>query len=259
MAYPMPLETTGDFNHPPTSTVFSASDHFNDARPHLLLCASGSVATIKIPLIVQRLTTAYKPMPHIRIILTASSAHFLSGQSVEQPPVPSLTSLPGVEAVYADEDEWAVPWTRGSKILHIELRRWADACAVAPLSANSMAKMVQGIADNLLLSTLRAWDTDGTVDPIRWPPSMQRMPPGSAPPKKILVAPAMNTAMWRHPVTRVQVRMLEEEWGTWVRVLRPQEKELACGDTGDGAMRDWRQVVAEIADRINQTVERLWR
>ena len=47
---------------------------------------------------------------------------------------------------------------RGDPVLHIELRKWADICLVAPLSANTLAKLALGLADNLLSSTLRAWD-----------------------------------------------------------------------------------------------------
>lgn len=77
--------------------------------------------------------------------------------------------------------------------------------------------------------------------------------------KRILVAPAMNTAMWRHPITKRQVRVLEEEWGIkegdeqgegWFEVLRPMEKELACGDVGDGAMKDWKEIVKVIEARL---------
>jgi hypothetical protein len=61
--------------------------------------------------------------------------------------------LPNVEAVYDDADEWGPqPWKRGASILHIELRRWADMLIVAPLSANTLAKIVNGMSDNLLTS-----------------------------------------------------------------------------------------------------------
>lgn len=76
-------------------------------------------------------------------------------------------------------------WGRG--ILHIELRRWADILVIAPLSPNSMAKTTAGLADSLLLSVVRVWDTTGEVEGSR---------------KKRIVLAAMNTAMWRHPVTR---------------------------------------------------------
>lgn len=70
------------------------------------------------------------------------------------------------------------------------------------------------------------------------------------------MAPAMNTAMWEHPVTMEQVRRLEGEWGDWFEVLKPVEKGLACGDVGGGAMRDWKEVVAVIERRLDHVGER---
>ena len=64
----------------------------------------------------------------------------------------------------------------------------------------------------------------------------------------------MNTAMWNHPVTARQIRILEEEWGGedgWFDVMRPMEKTLACGDTGVGAMQEWRKVVEAIQERLS--------
>ncbi|MCJ1389228.1 hypothetical protein MMC18_002084 [Xylographa bjoerkii] len=221
-----------------TPPPFLASAHASDSKKHLLLAASGSVATIKIPLILRALST--HPALSIRLILTPSASRFLAGQSAEQPAVASLLSIPNLDSIHHDPDEWSPAWTRGAPILHIELRRWADLLVIAPLDANTLAKMVGGLADNLLTSVVRAWDTTGVVEG------------GGV--KRMVVAPAMNTAMWRHPVTGRQVGVLEGEWcvgrGGWVEVLRPVEKELACGDVGDGAMRDWREVVEVIEERL---------
>lgn len=224
----------------------------NDGRKHLLLAASGSVATIKIPEIIKALSRHDSNLS-IRIVLTSSARQFLNGQSAEQPTVSSLLHLPCVEAVYDDADEWGPhPWKRGASILHIELRRWADILVIAPLSANTLAKVVNGMSDNLLTSVVRAWDTDSSIDSKK---------------KVIVVAPAMNSAMWRHPITSKQIRVLTEDWGVkdhhhqqqqattdsdaaavqpqsqdtgsatgWFQVILPISKTLACGDTGDGAM-----------------------
>lgn len=232
---------------------FSAAKHANDGKHHILLAATGSVATIKLPLLARALSE-HHPIVSIRILLTPSASHFLQSQSVEQPSLSSLLTLPGVDGIHEDEDEWSKPWVRGDGILHIELRRWADVLVIAPLSANSLAKMVNGLSDGLLLSVVRAWDTTGLIDGVD----------GKGRKKRIFVAAAMNTAMWRHPVTGRQIRVLEEEWGStdgiegvegdgqagpgkgWITVLRPMEKELACGDVGDGAMMDWREIVAHV-------------
>lgn len=227
-------------------TAFRAADYVNDGRKHLLLAASGSVATIKITDIVNALKDHANLS--IRLILTKASAQFLGGQSHEQPAVASLLDLQHVDAIFFDEDEWSHPWKRGNPILHIELRRWAHLLVIAPLSANTLAKITGGFSDNLLTSVVRAWDTTGLVEATSFS-NVSR--------KRILVAPAMNTAMWKHPITQKQVRVLEEEWGVgadgeagWFEVLRPQEKALACGDVGDGAMKNWQEVVSIIESRM---------
>lgn len=222
---------------------FSAALTGHDGKHHILLAASGSVATIKIPLIAKSL--ARHPNVSIRILLTPSAEEFLQGQALEQPALDLLRDVENVDGIYHDRDEWAKPWVRGDKILHIELRRWAHVLLVAPLSANSLAKMVNGISDGLLLSVIRAWDTTGLIDGRK---------------KKIFVAPAMNTAMWRHPITKKQIKVLEQDWGDgdsgWVTVLRPMEKELACGDVGDGAMLDWKLIVEHVESHLDINVQK---
>jgi phosphopantothenoylcysteine decarboxylase len=75
-------------------------------------------------------------------------------------------------------------------VLHIELRKWAEVFVVAPLDANSLAKISVGISDNLLTTVARAWDFK----------------------KPMVVCAAMNTAMWDHPVTAKGLAILKE-WG----------------------------------------------
>jgi len=242
--------------HNPQRPLFKASDHANDGKRHLLLAASGSVATIKIPNILTALS--HHPNLAIRVILTQSAANFLGGQSAEQPHIESLKHYKNVEGIYLDEEEWVRPWKRGDAILHIELRRWAHILVIAPLSANTLAKITGGFSDNLLTSVVRAWDALGLLGE------------GSEvfdSKKRIVVAPAMNTAMWRHPITNRQIAVLEKEWGIrdeegnshgdegWYEVLRPQEKELACGDVGDGAMKDWKEIVQVIEKRLGLDME----
>ncbi|KAL2206887.1 flavoprotein, partial [Sarocladium strictum] len=199
---------------------------------HLLLSASGSVATIKIPSILTSLSKSHSPSTlSIRIILTKSATHFLAGQAEEQPHLSTLKSLPCVDGVYVDEDEWTAPgWTRGDSILHIELRRWADLLVVAPMSANLLAKITSGICDDLLTCVIRAWDVKGKGEKL------------AAGQGSVLVAPAMNTMMWEHPLTAKQLGILRDEWD-WFEVLVPQSKALACGDVGQGAMMEWGEIV----------------
>lgn len=224
-------------NHTGTSTE-SLEQARNDGKRHLLLAASGSVATIKLVQIINGLS--HQDNLSIRLIMTSSAMQFLGGQSHEQPSVLEVAKLPNVDALYTDSSEWAHPWKRGAPVLHISLRRWADVLVVAPLSANTMAKMVNGLCDNLLTSVIRAWDVTGAVDGVK---------------KKIIVAPAMNTAMWRHPITAKAMHTLTEEWGGddgWVEVLQPISKTLACNDVGDGAMIGWEGVVEAIEAKIKE-------
>ena len=211
--------------HIPAALV---ADAINDGKKHLLLAASGSVATIKLPLII----SSFKDHTNlsIRVIFTKAAAHFLDGQSPEQPTIASLALLHNVDAVYVDEDEWIEPWTRQSKILHIELRRWAHFLAIVPMSANLLAKVTGGFCDDLLTSVIRAWDVKRTI----------------------IAAPAMNQMMWQHPITVKQATILAEEWD-WFEILSPQIKRLACGDVGRGAMCDWHKIVTVIEERLVNT------
>lgn len=248
------------------TSSFKASAHSHDGKYHILLAATGSVASIKLPSIARALG-AISAKLSIRIILTAAASRFLIGQSVEQPHHSTLVDLPGVDGVYMDDDEWSKPWARlprgdgdvtsttSPDILHIELRRWADVLLVAPLSANSLAKMVNGMCDNLLLSVIRAWDVTGLLDGgDRREAMMLRREV-----KRIFVAPAMNTMMWVHPITARQLEVLDKEWGYgqhhghipgWVSVIYPMQKSLACGDVGTGAMEDWKIICQMMHEHI---------
>ena len=237
----MPDESNAYHKETERTPAAAIAAALHDGKKHLLLAASGSVATIKLPLIISSL--ANNPNLSIRIILTKSAARFLAGQSPEQPTVASLSLLPKVDSVHQDEDEWIEPWKRDAKILHIELRRWAHLLAIVPMSANLLAKVTGGFSDDLLTSIIRAWDIN-PMNPKR---------------PRIIVAPAMNSFMWAHPVTAKQIQILDEEWGVngpnpaegWFEVLPPQVKTLACGDTGQGGMRHWQEIVAVIEERLS--------
>ncbi|KAI1349084.1 putative flavoprotein [Xylaria sp. FL0043] len=301
------ISTLGHEPHHKKTSLQRLTASLNDGKAHLLLACSGSVATIKLPNIIQALSKYPSDKLSIRVVLTPSATQFLAGQSKEQPTISGLSSLPNVDAVvsdllfYVDADEWKVPWVRGGGILHIELRRWADILVIAPLSANTLAKITGGFADSLLTSVVRAWDPRGELD-TGSPSKSDTAAQGAATvipmiqegtegvssnrrlkKRRIIVAPAMNTAMWRHPITAKQLRVLEEEWGVqntaapkpeaddgsappsqetgqpgadqdegdgWFEVLRPQRKVLACGDAGDGAMIEWTQIVTVIEERL---------
>mmetsp|Transcript_24001 Transcript_24001/g.66701 ORF Transcript_24001/g.66701 Transcript_24001/m.66701 type:complete len:201 (+) Transcript_24001:494-1096(+) len=167
------------------------------ARPRILLGLSGSVAAIKAVELVHLLSE----VGEVKVVTTRSALHFFDPQTLREN---------GTE-VLGDADDWRVWQKKGDPILHIDLRKWADLLVVAPLSANSLAKMAHGLCDNLLTCVVRAWDFN----------------------KPMLVAPAMNTHMWDSPFTGRHLSTLRE---LGVHVLNPVSKTLACGDVGQGAL-----------------------
>ncbi|XP_014858010.1 phosphopantothenoylcysteine decarboxylase isoform X2 [Poecilia latipinna] len=113
-------------------------------------------------------------------------------------------------------------WTdRSDPVLHIELRRWADLLIIAPLDANTLGKIASGICDNLLTCVVRAWDTS----------------------RPLLFCPAMNTAMWMHPITAQQVSRLKEFGYVEIPCI---SKKLVCGDEGKGAMAEVSTIVSAV-------------
>lgn len=192
----------------------------DDGKIHILIGASGSVATIKIPLIIDKLFKIYGvDKVSIQIVVTETAEHFLRGLKIS-------TEV----KIWRENEEWANPKTKpGDPILHLELRKWADVFLIAPLSANTLAKIANGLADNLLTSIIRVWN-----------PSVP-----------ILVAPAMNTFMYKHPVTKRHLQVLKEDF-PYVEVLRPIEKVLVCGDIGMGGMREWSEIVDITVRKIRE-------
>jgi len=104
---------------------------------HVVLITTGSVASIKAPLIVEELLSFNRVK--VEVVATKASLNFYDPE-----PIKRLGSR-----VWSDDDEWSGNYKIGEPILHIELRRWADVVLVAPCSANTLAKMANGLCDNL--------------------------------------------------------------------------------------------------------------
>ena len=177
----------------------------------VLLGVTGSVAAKLTPDLYKQLSEAGH---QVKIVATEPSLFFWNQRRK------------GLhDVVYRDKDEYPKKkYVRNSKILHIELRNWADILVIAPLSANTLAKMANGFADNLLTSVVRAWDRQ----------------------KPMLVAPAMNTHMLEHPATGEHLATLAR-WYPNLTVIPTVEKRLACGDIGLGAMASIETILREVA------------
>ncbi|KAM6119455.1 phosphopantothenoylcysteine decarboxylase isoform 1-T2 [Pterocles gutturalis] len=177
----------------------------------VLVGVTGSVAALKLPLLITELLKI--PGLEVKVVTTERAKHFYNAQEI---PV----------ILYSDEDEWQLWKGRSDPVLHIELRRWADLMVVAPLDANTLAKLANGICDNLLTCVIRAWDLS----------------------KPLLFCPAMNTAMWEHPITARQVEQLKAFGYTEIPCV---VKKLVCGDEGRGAMAE----VWTIVESVKRTLE----
>eukprot|EP00903_Cladosiphon_okamuranus_P011338 g10687.t1 len=178
----------------------------------MLLCVSGSVAVIK----AQGLAVKLAEFAEIKMIVTNASKHFLDrSKDYDLEAHAAFAALDPPIQVLTDAEEWGGWNAVGDPVLHLQLRDWADMMLVAPLSANTMAKVATGLCDNLLTCVARAWD-------------FRNM-------KSFVVAPAMNTHMWEHPMTERHLSALKE---IGVVVVPPASKRLACGDFGVGALAD---------------------
>jgi phosphopantothenoylcysteine decarboxylase/phosphopantothenate--cysteine ligase len=175
----------------------------------ILLIVTGGIAAYKSPDLVRRLR---QRGAQVRCVLTAGGAEFVTalalGAVSEDKVYETLFSL-------TDEDEMG----------HIRLSREADVILVAPATANILAKMASGIADDLASTALLATD------------------------KPILAAPAMNVRMWENPATRENLGVLAERG---VGFIGPEEGDMACGEWGLGRMSEPDRIAEAIEDFFRQ-------
>ena len=203
-----------------------------DYKVDVILGMTGSVASIKAGELIMRL--AYLAGPRItslKVVATKAAKHFFNWEEVKK----DLSSPSVSIEFHSDEEEWR-DWKKvGDPVLHIELRRWADILVIAPCSANTLAKLANGLCDDLLSCIVRAWDFKD-------------------PNKRLIIAPAMNTMMWESPFTQKHLETLVELGGGTmddqkrVQIIGPVEKTLACGDVGNGAMASPEDIVRLVAD-----------
>ncbi|MGZ4109602.1 MAG: bifunctional phosphopantothenoylcysteine decarboxylase/phosphopantothenate--cysteine ligase CoaBC, partial [Actinomycetota bacterium] len=171
------------------------------AGRRILLGVSGGIAAYKAAVLARLLVRAGAD---VRVVMTASAERLVGSDT--------FAALTG-HAVHTSL------WERSGEILHVTLAHDADAAVVAPATANILAKLATGVADDLLTSTLLEF---------------------SGP---LVVAPAMHTGMWEHPATRGNVATLVARG---VRTVGPASGELAHGDAGMGRMAEPDEIVAAL-------------
>jgi phosphopantothenoylcysteine decarboxylase len=171
----------------------------------IVLGVTGSIAAHKAADLASLLT---RQKCDVRVVMTADAQRFITPL-----PFKTLTRNPVVTNLYDDDEDW--------KPTHIELADAADLLLIAPATANVIAKLAHGIADDALTCIALALNPNA----------------------KILIAPAMNGKMWLHPATQENARILKSRG---VEFIGPDEGMLSCGYEGIGRL--W--PVEKIAERV---------
>jgi len=173
------------------------------AGRRVLLGVTGGIAAYKACILTRLLTQAGAT---VQVVMTPSATRFVG---------------PDTFAALSGRPAYTEVWEEPGSVLHVRLARQADVAVVAPATANVIAKLARGIADDLLTSTL----LESTCP--------------------LLLAPAMHSGMWEHPATQANVRALQER-GT--AVVGPATGPLAAGDEGTGRMAEPEDILAAVED-----------
>jgi phosphopantothenoylcysteine decarboxylase/phosphopantothenate--cysteine ligase len=178
------------------------------------------VVVARVLLIVGGGIAAYKSLELVRLlkkgghdvtpVLTKGGEHFITAMSLG-----TLAESQVHTSLWELKDE--------VEIGHIQLSRAADFVLVCPATADLLAKMAAGIADDLATTLLLATD------------------------KPVVVAPAMNVRMWLHPATARNIQQLVDDG---VRVIEPAEGEMACGEHGPGRLPEPSEILEQLSDLL---------
>ena len=178
------------------------------AGKSILLIVTGGIAAYKTPELVRLLKSEGAD---VRCVLTRAGAEFVTPLT--------LAAVSG-NAVHQD----LFSLTIESEMGHIQLSRLADVTVIAPATANTLAKLAHGLADDLASTVLLATDTD------------------------VLAAPAMNVRMWHHFATQDNVALLKKRG---VQFIGPDEGNMACGEFGEGRMSEPATIVETLKAYFN--------
>lgn len=170
----------------------------------ILLCVCGGIAAYKAAELVRRLRDAGAL---VRVAMTDNARRFIGAATLQ-----ALSGQPVRTSLWDEAAEAAMG--------HIELARWADRVLVAPATANTMARLAHGFADDLVTTLCLA-----TTAPLA-------------------LAPAMNRQMWAHPATQANLAVLLSRG---VALLGPAAGEQACGEVGEGRLLEPDAIVAALA------------
>jgi len=178
------------------------------AGRRVLLGVTGGIAAYKSADLARRLKDAGAD---VQVVMTEAATRFVGPQTFQ-----AVSGRPVRQSLWDEAGEAAMG--------HIELARWPDAILIAPASANTLARLAHGFADDLLSTLCLATD------------------------RPIFCAPAMNRLMWANPATQTNARALQDRG---VTLFGPGSGSQACGETGDGRMLDPLELVARLAQALS--------
>lgn len=181
------------------------------ARRNVVLGVTGSIAAHKAADLASQLT---KQGLNVNVVMTADAQRFITPL-----PFKTLSRNPVVTDLYDEEEGW--------KPTHIRLADEADLLLIAPATANVIAKLAHGLADDALTCIALALN----------------------PKARILVAPAMNGKMWLHPATQLNVNTLK---GRGVEFIGPEEGMLSCGYEGIGRLWPVEKIAAQVTELLGK-------
>ncbi|OED39202.1 phosphopantothenoylcysteine decarboxylase [Chromatiales bacterium (ex Bugula neritina AB1)] len=170
---------------------------------NILVAVTGGIAAYKCPEVIRRLT---EYGASIQVVMTESAREFVK---------PLVFQAVSGNAVHVDLLDDQAEAGMG----HIELARWADVVLIVPATANTLARMACGVADDLLSTICLA-----TRSPV-------------------IVAPAMNSVMWEHPATQANLKTLQSRG---IILLAPEAGSQACGETGIGRLMEPEKIVESL-------------
>lgn len=175
----------------------------------VLLGVTGGIAAYKACELVRRLREGGHD---VQVVMTDAAQRFVTPLTFEV-----LSGRPVGLSLWEGKDP---------SIEHIRLARWPDVILVAPATANTLARLAHGLAEDLLSTVILA----------------------SRPEVRVVLAPAMNTAMWENPLVRRNLETLQSVGeGRRFQVVPPAEKVLACGEVGPGALADEASILKALA------------
>ncbi len=180
---------------------------------NVLVGVTGGIAAYKSAYLVRLFK---KNGDDVKVVMTENAGKFITPLTMM-----TLSGNPVYSEMFPDSLEY--------DYAHIDLAKWADVFVIAPATANTIAKIVSGMADNLLTSTVLAFPQD----------------------KQLFIAPAMNTGMFEKEVTKENLTKL----GKYAIIIGPVQGRLACGDEGMGAMTGAEEIFARISGTDNNIEE----